>query len=148
MSTDNVLVVFVSTMAKLLGELLAIVPALRLGSVITPACDTANPVNVTSLQLNVGVNGLVAVVVQAIVLPEFKNVLGAVRFTVNVLLVLVLTIAKLDGLVDTIVPTELLGAVTTPAWLTAKPDSVVLVHSKVSLNCVAVVVQVIVLPVL
>ena len=104
-----------STIAKLLGELLAIVPALRLGNVITPACDTAKPVNVTSLQVNVGVNGWVAVVVQAIVLPEFKNVLGAVRFTVNVLLVFVLTIAKLDGLVDTIVPTELLGAVTTPA---------------------------------
>ena len=56
-----------STIAKLLGELLAIVPVLRLGSVTTPACETAKPLKVTSLQVNVGVSDCVAVVVQVTV---------------------------------------------------------------------------------
>ena len=84
------------------------------------------------------------------VLDVFVYQLGTVIFTVSVLEVFTLTVAKDDGLVELIVPISIEGVVTTPLAATAKPVIVISLQAKVGTvsGWVAVVVQVIVLPVL
>ena len=76
--------------------------------------------------------------------------LGTVIFTVRVLEVLTVTVAKDDGLVELIVPISIEGVVITPFAATAKPVIVISLQDKVGTvsGWVAVVVQATVLPAL
>ena len=84
------------------------------------------------------------------VLDVFVYPLGTVIFTVSVLEVFTLTVAKDDGLVELIVPISIEGVVTTPLAATAKPVIVISLQAKVGTvsGWVAVVVQATVLPAL
>ena len=84
------------------------------------------------------------------VLDVFVYPLGTVIFTVSVLEVFTLTVAKDDGLVELIVPISIEGVVTTPLAATAKPVIVISLQAKVGTvsGWVAVAVQATVLPAL
>jgi hypothetical protein len=94
------------------------------GVVITPPCDTSNPVKVISLQASVGVADCVTVSVVHIVSPELEYPSGTVTQTVTVLLVSVSTIGKDEGVTDVTVPISEVGVVIVPSCATVKPLNV------------------------